>query len=56
MGEVRRLEVAAALYLPALFLAIYLMGSAGVPPLDRIRRRRVDVCGLLCWVVSGKYR
>ncbi|HVD47164.1 MAG TPA: hypothetical protein VNG70_07775 [Candidatus Limnocylindria bacterium] len=56
MGEVRRLEVAAALYLPALFLAIYVMGSAGVSPLVAFGIAGLMFLGFFVWVVSGKYR
>ena len=56
MGEVRRLEVAAALYLPALFLAVYVMGSAGVAPLIAFGVAGVMFVAFFAWVVSGKYR
>ena len=56
IGEVRRLEIAAALYLPALFLAIYVLGSAGVPPLIAFGIVGVMFVAFLAWVVSGKYR
>ena len=56
IGEVRRLEVAAALYLPAFFLAIYVMGSAGVPPLIVFGVVGLMFVAFLAWVVSGKYR
>ena len=32
MGEVHHLEVAAALYIPALLMVVYVLGSAGVKP------------------------
>jgi hypothetical protein len=56
IGEVRRLEVAAALYLPAFFLAIYVMGSAGVPPLIAFGVVGLMFVAFFVWVVSGKYR
>jgi hypothetical protein len=56
VGEVRRLEVAAALYLPALFLAIYVMGSAGVDPLVAFGIAGLMFVAFFVWVVSGKYR
>ena len=56
LGEVRRLEVAAALYLPALFLSIYVMGSAGVDPLIAFGIAGLMFVALFVWVVSGRYR
>lgn len=56
IGEVRRLEVAAAVYLPVLFLAIYVMGSAGVAPLIAFGVAGVMFVAFFAWVVSGKYR
>jgi hypothetical protein len=56
MGEVRRLEIAAALYLPALFLAVFVMGSAGVNPLVAFAVAGLVLVAFLAWVASGKYR
>ena len=56
LGEVRRLEVAAALYLPALFMAIYVMGSLGVAPLAAFAIAGVMFVAFFMWVVSGTYR
>ena len=56
IGEVRRLEVAAALYLPALLMAIYVMGSAGADPLVAFGIAGLMFVAFFVWVVSGKYR
>ena len=56
IGEVRRLEVAAVIYLPALFLAVYVMGSAGVDPLIAFGIAGVMFAAFFAWVVSGRYR
>jgi hypothetical protein len=56
LGEVRRLEVAAALYLPALFLAVYVMASAGVDPLIAFGIAGLMFVAFFAWVVSGRYR
>jgi hypothetical protein len=56
MGEVHRLEVAAALYLPTLFLGIYVMGSLGLDPVVAFAVAGAIFIAFLAWVVSGRYR
>jgi hypothetical protein len=56
LGEIRRLEVAAVLYIPALFLTIYVLGSAGVNPLVAFGIAGAMFVAFFGWVVSGKYR
>jgi len=56
LGEIRRLEVAAALYIPTLFLTIYVLGSAGVNPLVAFGIAGGMFIAFFGWVVSGKYR
>ncbi len=56
MGEVHRLEVAGAFYIPALFMVVYVTGSAGVQPLVAFGIAGLLLVGFFVWVVSGKYR
>lgn len=54
--EVRMLEVAAALYLPALMVVILVLASWGVDPRIAFGVAGVMFAGFFVWVLSGKYR
>jgi hypothetical protein len=55
-GDIRRLELAGALYLPALMLAVVVMGSLGVNALVAFGVAGVMFVGFCIYAVSGEYR
>jgi hypothetical protein len=52
--DIRRLELAGALYLPALMLALLVMGSVGVSPLVAFGVAGLLLAGFLLYALSGK--
>jgi Flp pilus assembly protein TadB len=54
--DIRRLELAGALYLPALMLALVVMGSVGVSPLVAFGVAGLLFAGFLVYVLSSRYR
>jgi len=54
--DIRRLELAGALYLPALMLAVVVMGSVGVNPLIAFGVAGLLFAGFLVYVLSNRYR
>jgi hypothetical protein len=54
--DIRRLELAGALYLPALMLALLVMGSVGVNALIAFGVAGLLLVGFLLYALSGKYR
>lgn len=56
MIGMRRIELAGALYLPALMLAVVVMGSAGLSPQVAFGVAGVLFVGFLIYAAYGKYR
>ena len=54
--DIRRLELAGALYLPTLLLALLVMGSVGVNALVAFGVAGLLLAGFLLYALSGKYR
>src|ERR1700686_524303 len=54
--DIRRLELAGALYLPALMLAVVVMGSVGVNPLIAFGVAGLLLVGFLLYALSWKNR
>jgi hypothetical protein len=54
--DIRRLELAGALYLPALMLALVVMGSVGVNPMVAFGVGGLLFAGFLVYVLSSRYR
>jgi len=54
--DIRRLELAGALYLPTLMLALLVMGSVGVNALVAFGVAGLLLAGFLLYALSGKYR
>jgi hypothetical protein len=54
--DIRRLELAGALYLPTLMLALLVMGSVGVNALVAFGVAGLLLTGFLLYALSGKYR
>jgi hypothetical protein len=54
--DIRRLELAGALYLPALMLALVVMGSVGVNPMFAFGVAGLLFAGFLVYVLSSRYR
>jgi hypothetical protein len=54
--DIRRLELAGALYLPTLMLALLVMGSVGVNGLVAFGVAGLLLAGFLLYALSGKYR
>ena len=52
----RRIELAGVLYLPALLLAVVLMGSVGLSPMAAFAVAGVMFVGFLIYAAYGKYR
>jgi len=52
----RRIELAAALYLPALMLAVLVMGSVGLSPTVAFAVAGVMFVGFLIYAAYGKYQ
>jgi hypothetical protein len=52
----RRIELAAALYLPALMLAVVVMGSVGLSPMIAFAVAGVMFVGFLIYAAYGKYQ
>jgi hypothetical protein len=53
--DIRRLELAGALYLPTLMLALLVMGSVGVNALVAFGVAGLLLAGFLLYALSGKY-
>jgi len=56
MMDIRRLELAGALYLPALMLAVVVMGSLGVNPLVAFGVAGLMFAGFLIYALSARHR
>ncbi|HXM73206.1 MAG TPA: hypothetical protein VN940_08275 [Candidatus Dormibacteraeota bacterium] len=56
MIDIRRLELAGALYLPALMAAVIVMGSLGVNPLVAFGVAGLMFAGFLIYAMSVRYR
>ena len=56
MIDVHRLELAGALYLPALMVAVFVMGSLGVNSGIAFGVAGLLLVGFLVYTLSGKYR
>ena len=56
MIDVHRLELAGALYLPALMVAVIVMGSLGVNSGIAFGVAGLLLVGFLVYTLSGKYR
>src|ERR1700682_467506 len=56
MIDIRRLELAGALYLPALVMAVVVMGSLGVNPLVAFGVAGLMFAGFLIYAMSARYR
>jgi hypothetical protein len=56
MIDIRRLELAGALYLPVLMLALVVMGWLGVNPLVAFGVAGLMFVGFFVFAVSAKYR
>jgi hypothetical protein len=54
--DIRRLELAGALYLPALMVALLVMGSFGVNALVAFGVAGLLLAGFLLYALAGKYR
>ena len=54
--DIRRLELAGALYLPTLMLALLVMGSVGMNALVAFGVAGLLLAGFLLYALSGKYR
>jgi Flp pilus assembly protein TadB len=54
--DIRRLELAGALYLPALMLALVVMGSLGLNPMVAFGVAGLLFAGFLVYVLSSRYR
>jgi hypothetical protein len=54
--DIRRLELAGALYLPTLMLALLVMGSVGVSAPVAFGVAGLLLAGFLLYALSGKYR
>jgi hypothetical protein len=56
MIELSVMQVAAFTYLPALILAVVVMGSIGVNPLVAFGVVGLVFVGFFVWAVAGRYR
>lgn len=56
MGEIRHLEVIGALYLPAMVLALVVMGSVGINAQVAFGVAGVMFVGFILYVALGRYR
>jgi hypothetical protein len=56
MIDIRRLELAGALYLPALLLAVVVMGSSGVNPLVAFGVAGLMFAAFLIYTMSVRHR
>ena len=54
--DIRRLELAGALYLPALMVALVVMGSVGVNPMVAFGVAGLLFAGFLVYVLSSRHR
>jgi hypothetical protein len=54
--DIRRLELAGALYLPALIVVVLVMGSVGVNAVVAFGVAGLLLAGFLLYAVFGKYR
>lgn len=54
--EIRRLELAGALYLPGLMLAVVVMSSVGLNPLVAFGVAGLLFAGFLVYVLSSRFR
>jgi hypothetical protein len=54
--DIRRLELAGALYLPALMVALIVMGSMKINPVLAFAVAGLMLAGFFGYVVSAKYR
>jgi hypothetical protein len=54
--EVRFMEMAGFVYLPALVLGVVLLASAGVSPLVAFGLAGLAFAAFFVWVVAGRYR
>lgn len=56
VGGLRRIEIAGALYLPALMLAVVVMGGAGLNGMIAFGVVGLMLVGFCAYAVAGKYR
>jgi hypothetical protein len=56
MIDIRRLELAGALYLPALMVAVIVMGSLGLNPLVAFGVAGLMFAGFLIYAISARHR